>query len=439
MDFLSRQTGIIWTSPQGTAFNLKTKDGEGGYKRKHVGEVKTSPNDTKKGQKSTTKKITESSDTFTDSGVSGKDITLQCLFIGDSHDIEAETFCEALCEVGKSRLKLAYGEEFTVNVIDFSSKYSTTEKINSTVVTVNFHQTAKTTYPKSSTSDVKSVQNAAAITDGAVAENLAAAVATATTPSLIESINANFSNVLSKVSNALDTVNNVSLNSIMSDLAGQELTSNACTMVSQLQRVMQKATVTVSKVKNLTQFASSSSFGSLARTWANLINELFSANSTKASKLNREQIINLVMTDTTVQSAISAIAAASVEYGFETRKEAINAATSLVELDEMWTEFINEQSDKIENLEDIFICDSGLSELVNAAAGAIIDKSFGLKVERTVILAEDETIINLAYKYYPDDFELNPEETVKHLIDTNELSDEEFFILRKGTELKIYV
>ena len=51
MDYTLRQTGIIWTSPKGTVFNLKTPDGKGGYKRKHIGEVKTSPNDNKKGQK----------------------------------------------------------------------------------------------------------------------------------------------------------------------------------------------------------------------------------------------------------------------------------------------------------------------------------------------------------------------------------------------------
>lgn len=435
MDYLSRQTGVIWTSPKGKVFNLKTT--EGGYKRKHVGEIKTSPNDTKKGQKKTTKKITESSDTFTDSGVGGKDFSVNFVFIGDSHDIESETFCEALCEVGKSRLKMPYGEECTVNVIDFSSRYSVVEKINSTIVSVNFHQTAKTTYPKSTTSNANQVKNAANVTNGAIAENLAGVVENAAGASLMESINSNFTNALNKVSAALDTVNNVSLNSIMADIAGQSLTSNAFTMVSQLQKVMQKATSTVSRIKNFAKEGASSSFGSLARSWKNLIAELCISSS--STKLTHEQAVNLVTTDTIIQSAISAISAAAVDYSFDTRKEAINAATTLIELDELRTEFITEQQNKIENLEDNFICDSGISELVNAAANAIIEKSFGLKVERTVILAEDETIINLAHKYYPGDFELLPEETIEYLITSNNLADEEFFILRKGTEIKIYV
>lgn len=438
MDYIQRQTGIIWTSPKGTVFNLKTQDGAGGYKRKHVGEVKTSPNDTKKGQK-TTKKITDSSDTFTDSGVSGKDIVLKCLFLGDNHDIDSEKFCEALCETGKSRLKLNYGDEITVNVIDFSSAYSLTERINSTVVTVNFHQTAKQTYPKSSTSDTKQIQNAADVTNTTVAENLSGVIETVTNPNVIESVNANFTNILSKVSNALNTANSITLNSIMSDIAGQSLTSNAFTVVTQLQKVMQQASTTVSRVKSLTRETSSNSFGSLARTWRGLINDFISLGTTSSTTLNREQAINLTTTDTSIISALSAISAAAVEYQFDTRKEAINAATTLIELDELRTNFISEQSSKIDDLGNTFVCDSGISELINSAANVIIEKSFGLKVERKIILPEDESIVNLAYKYYPADFELLPEETIEYLIYSNNLQDEEFFILRKGTELKIYV
>ena len=102
-DFSTRQTNAIWTSPSGKVFELKTN--EGGYKRKHEGEIKTTPQDTKKN----TKKIADSSDTFLDMGVSGKSLTLDCLFVGDNHDIEAQSFEDALCETGKSRLKLHYG------------------------------------------------------------------------------------------------------------------------------------------------------------------------------------------------------------------------------------------------------------------------------------------------------------------------------------------
>lgn len=57
-------------------------------------------------------------------GVGGKDVPLEVLFVGDNHDTEADAFEAALCEIGKSKLRLAYGNEFTVNVINFREKSS---------------------------------------------------------------------------------------------------------------------------------------------------------------------------------------------------------------------------------------------------------------------------------------------------------------------------
>ena len=439
-DYETRKQPVLWTSPSGKTFTLKIK--EGGYKRKHVGEVKTSPNDTKKnGQKNNTKKIVESSDTFSDMGVSGKDVPLECLFIGSSHDIEAENFTNALCEVGKSRLRLAYGKEFTVNVLDFEVKYSLTEKLNSTTVSVNFHQTSENSYPKSESSNTKAVEKAAAITNESIANNLANVVENLSETTTVDSINQGFSNVLNKISAGLDTVNNVSLNSIVTDIAGQSLTGNAFTMVAQMQQVLFKATATVSKVKSISKNANSSSFGALSRTWKSLINNLVSGVnlSSTNSNLTKEQVVNYVTIDTAIVSAISAISQAAVTYDFTTRKEATNAATALIELDEIRNNFASEQEARIDDLSYKFICDSGINELVDSAAAAIIEKSFELKVERTVILTEDESVVNLAYKYYPNDFEIDPEETINYLITSNSFANDQFFLLKRGTELKIYV
>ena len=117
VDLISQSRGVItWTSPKGNVFNLKTT--ESGYKRKHVGTVKENP----KTAKSSTKKITDSNDTFSDLGMAGRDVNLDFIFIGENHSSDASSFEAALCEVGKSRLMLDYGDELTVNVIDFSVK-----------------------------------------------------------------------------------------------------------------------------------------------------------------------------------------------------------------------------------------------------------------------------------------------------------------------------
>lgn len=434
MDYLARKKTVMWTSPTGKIFELKTDSG--GYKRKHVGAVKTTPHS----KKSTTKKITDSQDTFSDSGVSGKSLTIKCFFVGANHDIESKEFEDALCETGKSKLRLAYGEEFVVNVLDYSLQYSLVEKINLTTITVNFHQTSNTTYPNSETSNTGAVKNAGSITDTAVAQNMEDIVSKADSASLMEGLNTAFSNALIKISTGLDTINNVSLNAIVSDIEGQIFTSNPFTIVTQLQKVVYKAANVVSKVKNLSKTAYSSPFGSFIRNCKYLINDVKSLlPKSNTTVLTPSQINDLAVVDTVVTSIISAAVQTAPEYDFTTRKEAVDSAIALVELDEIRTDIVSEFEGKIENLKDKYICDSGISELVNMAAGILINKSFDLKVEKTIILAEDEAVINLAYKYYKEDFEKNPEETIDFLISSNDFSDEEFFLIKRGTKIKIYV
>ena len=112
MNYSDRKQTVVWTSPLGKVFNLKTKVNS--YNRKHNGEVNSSPSTDKQ-----IKRINDSTDTFKDLGVSGKSINLEFLFIGENHDTESENFENALCEKGQSKLRLFYGAEFTVNVIDF--------------------------------------------------------------------------------------------------------------------------------------------------------------------------------------------------------------------------------------------------------------------------------------------------------------------------------
>ena len=132
MEFLKSFQDTIWTSPEGQSFVLKTL--ESGYKRKHIGEVKENPRTSVSSSSSTksgggkksnssshtsvstsraTKRVQDSNDTFTDMGIGGRDSRLDCYFIGDKHAAESEAFESALCQTGKSQLKLAYRDEFS--------------------------------------------------------------------------------------------------------------------------------------------------------------------------------------------------------------------------------------------------------------------------------------------------------------------------------------
>lgn len=442
VDIFSQDRGVVWTSPKGTIFNLKTL--ESGYKRKHIGTVQENP----KPKKSTTKKITDSNDTFNDLGMAGRDVNLDFIFIGEKHDSESNAFEDALCERGKSRLSLPHKGEFTVNVIDFSVKNGLVENINSTVVSVNFHETAKTNYPESKSSGKKEVASAAAKTNEITAQNLSDAVSNvAADTSRMQKFSAAYSKMMNNVSAALSTANNISLNSIMTDIMGQNVMNNAFTMTSQLQIVMSKAASLASKVKNVASDFSLSSIldsatgtSSVLGSWQTLIATLITSSSpTSSISIQKSDIDNLLINDTAATSALSALCENMVKTNFETRKEAVDTAKGLSELEQTWTEFIEEQISRIDNLNDTLIRDSGLTELVAAACGEILNQSYELKIEKIITLSEDKTVIELVFENYPEMFEESPDDAIQYFIKTNDIQDDEFFLIKRGSEVKIYV
>lgn len=425
MDYNDRKTNTIWTSPTGKEFILKIE--EGGHKRKHSGEVKNNPSNNKKNTKKT---INDTNDTFSDMGVTGKDVSLNCIFIGDNHDIEAQEFEDALCEVGKSRLKLPYGKEFTVNVIDYELKYSLKDKINSTIISVNFHQTSNTTFPTKESSSA--VKKQADITNTAIAQMIADMVAVETSQKVLNDMNTTFSNVLSKISDKLDDFNNLSVNSIMSDILGQSFTDNSFTIMSQVQQVLYKSATAVNKVKDLSKSTHQSSFASVIRSFNSLVDDIETIFHSGKSPHN------FYIADSMISSCITGISRAATNYEFDTRKDAVNVAVALIDLDTKRNKFISQESDIVTDLSDKIVADTGVSELVCSAAASIIEKSFSLKIEKIIELSQDESTVDLAYRYYKDEFD-NFEDAVEYLITTNEFDDEEFYLAKRGTKLKIYV
>lgn len=453
---------VIWTAPDGSSFVLKTL--ESGFSQKHIGEVKENPrtsvshsSSTKGGggkksktssstsvsRSSSTKRVGDSNDTFTDLGIGGRDISLDCYFIGEKHYIEADAFRKALCQVGKSKLQLAYGEEFTVNVLNFELKNSLVQRVNSTVITVNWHETSPTTYPKSEASKQKEIKNLVTSAKENIASTVEATANAITSPTRLATFTANFQAALNKVSAALDTANNITLNSIMTDILGQNVMSNSFTITSQLGIVFSKAAMLVNKVNNITSngFNLPTGYTSLFGGWQSLVSSLktTSLQSTVTPNYTPEQIDELKLNDSIASSAIISVAESLLNIDFETRSEAVEAAKNLVALNDDWMNFVDEQSERISDLGDAYIRDGNISDIVSASANEILERSYKLKVEQKIILSEDKTPIELAYKYYNDDFRNDPDGTLEYLIRTNKFTDDNFFIIPRGTEVKIYV
>lgn len=454
-NFLEKRQNITWTSPSGKVFNLKTV--ESGYTRKHIGEVKENPKTTytassssssgKKGSRnssgvstsSSKKRIGDSNDTFTDLGVGGKDVSLDVFFVGENHDTEARAFTNALCEIGKSKLRLAFGDEFTVNVLSFSEKNNLIEQINKTTVSVNFHQTSATSYPNSSRSQTKKVKAAATQTNTISAKNFESAVSEVSkSQARMTKFTNSYNKMMSKVSSVLLAANSITVRSILNDIMGQNVMSNAFTMTTQLQIAISQAVGLSHKIKKIgSGFTLPDGVTSTKSSLRDLLGELKSSGTTYP--LSTEQIDDLIMNDTTAQAVITAVAENITEGDYITRAEAVADINDFADMADDWNNYIEEEYQKIEDLSQAFVRDSGINEVVVDAINAAIEKSYDLKVEKTLILTEDESTVNLAYKHYSDDFAIDPEKTIAYLIESNGWGDDLFYLVPKGTEVKLYV
>lgn len=434
MELLKDNQGVIWTSPNNEVFYLKTLTNE--YTKKHIGEIKENP----KPKNSNRKKIQDSNDTFTDFGVGGKDIPLECYFIGEDHAQKAEEFANALCLTGKSKLKLVYEDEITVNVIRFSRKNDLIKNINCTIINVDFHETSNTTYPESTTSKTKEIKNISENARAGIAETLKEHIETITDTDTLESFSESFSSALDKVSNELSLMNNVSLNSIMTDILSQNPVNNIYTITSQLGIVLYKAALLANKTKNtITDFSIEDYINDNSGNWSSLISNLISFSDISKETLTKEEINKLIINDSIASMAIISYGESLLEKEYDNRSDAVEAAKTLKDFEVNWTGFIENQYSKIDNLEDVINNYIELTNIINLTASEILERSYKLKVEQIITLSEDTTLVDIAYKYYYEQFKENPDETIDYLIATNGLEDDEIFLLRKGKEIKIYV
>ncbi len=95
------------------------------------------------------------------------------------------------------------------------------------------------------------------------------------------------------------------------------------------------------------------------------------------------------------------------------------------------------------NLKDIKASNTNINININyiiqTTLGILIEVSFNLKTEFNIILNEDSNLIDIAYKYYKEEFAGNPEETINKIIKTNNINDEEFILVPRGRNITIYL
>ena len=420
MSYSDRQKQVIWTSPSGKKFILDT-DGKIKFSRKRKGEVKNNPTRSygKKNNRTSYKTVNMSDDTFQDMGVSGRDFSLKIYFFGDNHDIDANNFEAAYCEHGKSKLQLPYGNIMTVQALDIDIEQDTVERTSLTEVNLSFHQCGGTFYPVAKATKSTALKKNISQMQETLSESFSDAVGTI---SDAQSFASRWSDNLDKIANKFSDIQNSDFIGILEDIKSQNILNNPLVMSTQIGILLKKG---FSAYDTVTDVISSIS---------DLITDFLPSSSGNVSK--SEYTADDLFLKSTIISGCDAVNDSS----FELRKDAINAAEDIQDINDNYIEQSQEVEQIInENLEDTVITEIDTTEIVNQTIGSIIDKIDDLKVEKTVCLKEHSNPLMIAFEYYPDMFKSDPDEAIEYVNKTNNFEGDDFFFLEKGRKIVIYV
>lgn len=418
MGYAERQKECRWTSPSGKVFALKLLQ-EYELTKKHIGEVKNNPSRSygKKNSRRTYRTVNASADTFQDMGAAGADIPLQVVYTGENHDVEAEKLWQALSERGRSKLQLIYGDILTVQVIEFKRKSGLIKKCSSTTISIQFHEVAGNIYPQAKTDTSSKAVKTSAVAMSELAEEFGEAAEAVSNP---ETLLSKLQSGVSKAGSVFGDIQNATFTGILSDLASGTLLVNPFVMGTQIGKLFNTA------------FSSYSNAVSVLHSLESILNVF----SSESSPSHDEYIANNYIANTAIISAAEVLP--QIEY--DTRKDAVRAAEDFQDIYDEYVEYTETVEEPFnETLEDYIYSSVDINKVVEETVGAVIDKADDLKVEQHIILSEPSNLINLACKYYRDDFKENPEAAVDYLIKTNNFMEDDFLYLDRGREVLIYV
>lgn len=167
--------------------------------------------------------------------------------------------------------------------------------------------------------------------------------------------------------------------------------------------------------------------------YGNLLNDIISPDNTVTKTYNSEGSNNVQTQDLYASANVSAMVDSIVQTDFDTREQALSIATELNQY------FDNYMTWKERNYASVGTLDTGLGyddlqNQVAIASSLIIDLSFSLKRQKTVILDRDMFLIDYAYRY----FGTTDNEAVEEVITLNDLNNSEIWTIPKGRLMFFY-
>ena len=365
-----------------------------------------------------------------DLGHTGRKYPLRVFFWGDDYDQEADAFEAALLERGTGKLEHPiYG---TVDVVPFGTitrRDDLKTGANQAVLEITLWETIGLIYPSAQVDPASAVllsvdeYNDAVAAEFEEVTDLDSAVDAATFKNdynaLLDEAESGLQSIAdtqADVQKQFDTVVD-SINRGIDILIAQPLTLafQTAAMIQAPARALTSITARLDAYKNLANSIISG-------------DDAVVTPSTDASSSNKFHTNDLYASTYVTGSVVSA-----VNNQFTTKTGALEAAeTILTQLDDV----VNWRDANYQALGEV---DTGsayqqLQEAVALTAGFLVEISFSLKQERSIILDRNRTIIDLSAELYG-----SVDDQLDFLINSNNLSGSEILEIPKGREIVYYV
>lgn len=374
--------------------------------------------------------FTDADGTFVqDLGHSGRRYPLRVIFWGTDYDLEADKFLELLEERGTGKLEHPlYG---TVDVVPFGRirrRDDLKSAANQAVIEVVFWQTIGTIYPEAQFAATAAVVDAIAGFNAAVSENfgdvteLDSAVETTSFRNLYQTILDVTSSTLSGIADTQKEIKK------RFEAVRDSITKGLDILVGQ-PATLAAQTVLLIQIPG----QSVASIGARLTSYRSLINATINSGVATLFPGSDDRVPNAFHTrDLFALSYITGSVTSVLANEFATKTDALDAAEELLsQLDDVteWREANFESLDEIDTGEAY----QQALDAVSFAAGFLVEISFSLKQERSVVLDRARSIVDLEGEFYG-----TVDDNLDFLIASNNFTGDEILTVPKGREVVYY-
>lgn len=368
-----------------------------------------------------------------DNGHGSRKYPLRCVFTGNNCDKLATAFEAALLERGKGKLEHPlYGTFDVVPFGDITRRDDLKSAANQAIVEVTFWTTVDAVYPSGDSNPRSEILAALDGFDLAAAQqftaaDLASALQQANLKSTIRKTLRQVSATLQSVADSVESVN-------------REFRDLQSLVNFGLDVLVGQPLLLAQQIANLITAPARALAGIRSRldAYRNLLNQLLSnSRSSSADRaLSANQRIkaqnDFRVADLSASSAVAGSVLSVLENEFTTKTEAIEAANEIAEQLDILSQWREQRFDELE-LIDTGESYQALQRAVALATGLLVEVSFSLVPERSIVLDRPRTIIDLAAELYGE-----VDERLDFLISSNNLSGSDILLIEPGRRILYY-